>query len=145
MCAIKVTARIDLLHIYGVHAHESCRFDDGCLFRVPWDRVPVEFHPFAPILTAREPSFSKPTPFTHRRPPECPRPRRGPGGFDNGLGSRRKTLSIAPRILGPKLIPFNSTILSISSFLCQLYSTFFFVHEVFPKFFITHAAQSLFK
>ncbi len=56
-----MTVRIDPLHIYGVHAHESCTFDDGCLFRVPWDRVPVEFYPFAPILTVQEPSFPNPT------------------------------------------------------------------------------------
>ena len=60
-CVNKATVRIDPLHTYGVHAHESFPFNDGCLSRVPWDRVSIELHPFAPVLTAREPSMPNPS------------------------------------------------------------------------------------
>jgi hypothetical protein len=71
-----VTVRIDPLHIYEVHVHGRCTFDDGYSSRVPWDHVSVEFYPFAPVLTAQEPSLSNPTLCVYRWPPVCPGPRR---------------------------------------------------------------------
>ena len=55
-----------------------------------------EIYPFAPVLTAQEPIFPNLLLCAHRRPPEYPRPRRGPRDFDNGLSSDRKGFLLAP-------------------------------------------------
>ena len=104
-----MTVTIDPLHKLGVYAYQGWTFDDGCSSRVPWDHVSVDFDPFAPVLTAQEPIFPNLLLCAHRRPPEYPRPRRGPRGFDSGLRSRRIDLGNVALVWGPKFMPLIVT------------------------------------